>query len=1058
MLFFFLPFSIISGYFFEPATAKKYKANTRGELVDLIITFGTSSSSSITIDEDLELACDELPLFADNYKELLRAEQFSIFSYRISSNKTDGLATFTLDTSSDSEDTCPGFLFSNIHVKFKGESLNTTIFETDKNVIIEFPSDFQLKTIKTIIPINQIFSFPDFAFCRLVLKAMDAIFPTEDFVQKGKISMILQYPEPNMFDMTVQNSTTVLFDNDTLSLTFSNQTMLQIDLPPLLNYSNAFYFRITGSNQIDFNISGDIHYTRQFPHYFFLTQERLARNANISIGPGNYFSALSKHFGIILGEATSLTFQNANLYWNNTNPIKSLTLTNVAFYIYCELNFTNMLEESTLSIGYDYGKTQPIYGSLITECDIFIFSPEIKPIPGHKIVIKAGTVTEAPGFWTYNPLLIQGDLYIRKSINIELIVDNLYCEGNPLLEVASSSSTLTINNHFNGTARVKVYRFSATSKPFYVGDIDNYDLSQLTIVNDNPNLFSLYKDGNYIMASRLMAEKCVSQTQTIRSTNDDNEWMKTFQPCLTTLTFSISKPTVTLDLAILASNKQPFKVIISPTVENAQISILLTQQAVDNINAIDLGSRTCKTANIFFLSNVKFHCPFTIYNKINTELIVSKLDLSDCPLLQLTDVMQLELIKNNHPINGSIVVTSSNDIIDFTYTDIGWTLSINEVTGISLVEIPGFLQPNICIKFSSIKNLTLRTTTKNPFPLFLAFDTSGTSHIYLVGESVWENLFQPIIIIAGVLVLHTASEIVPVNFDDNKFSESLVRSSRRSLTIDPINPRRQTLLSNNSTFILQQSMTIDTDSTRAIYFEFAKEAFIQRGSLISNKVNVIFGQPLYIDTDFHQRSWYESNTVFLVNNSKLSSPSFLDDITILWNYIPETKINPPALERCDQANAISFEFSNVSDINITEEELAGFNRPYRIMNAKMSASINCDTLKEKLHFTNDMRFEFGNANITFEIICEEIIFSDDPYYFTSYGLEIPPAFPMIGLFLNHSNITDEIDITIKDASFNNPGVIAGIVIACVAGLIMIISIVVYVFSKRKIRIDNSRQN
>ena len=244
------------------------KCDTRDDLVDEINSMDLSFQRlpTIIIDEDLELDCNELPMFYYKVATLHRDNSFP--AYTFISNKTDGFATFTLDTSTNSEDNCPGFSFTNITVIFKGSSLNTSIMSIGSGVSITSDPGFKLRSTISEIPLNFLYLFPNLSFCRLTILPEVSLIESTNYSYLEDIELNLEnkYAEAYMFSIDISESMDVLFENSTMYIEIFNKTSIIVHFPSIINYSNAFYFNIIDSD-ISLTISVDIKYSNLFPQY-----------------------------------------------------------------------------------------------------------------------------------------------------------------------------------------------------------------------------------------------------------------------------------------------------------------------------------------------------------------------------------------------------------------------------------------------------------------------------------------------------------------------------------------------------------------------------------------------------------------------------------------------------------------------------------------------------------------------------------------------------------------------------------------------------------------------
>ncbi|OHT12127.1 hypothetical protein TRFO_03768 [Tritrichomonas foetus] len=294
---FFLKFCF-TAYYYEFRGGPPEYCLTRQDLINRInhFEFQYVLLPTIWIDEDLELSCNELP--ATWIPAMTRKSQNPYYS--IKSFQSNQTYTFTLDTSNCESDNCPGFAFENIKLNLKGNNLNTTAFYINKNVNISIENDdFSLNVDIAKLTMFQLSLFSKFSFSQLTLEDNLEDFSLDDESNQtlpeknykfGNIYIENSFCEPNYLYFPVLLDTNVTFAEDYLYIEMNERSDLVIHLP-IFDYSNGFYFNIQKSN-INFFVQGNINYSCQFPHSFYLIQNKESKNVNISIGKGNFLSTV----------------------------------------------------------------------------------------------------------------------------------------------------------------------------------------------------------------------------------------------------------------------------------------------------------------------------------------------------------------------------------------------------------------------------------------------------------------------------------------------------------------------------------------------------------------------------------------------------------------------------------------------------------------------------------------------------------------------------------------------------------------------------------------------
>ena len=1049
MILFLLIFAAKSAYYILIGyDVEIYKCDTRDDLIDRINSMDLSYQRlpSITIDEDLELDCNELPMFYYKVATLHRSNNFPTYSFQ--SNKTNGFATFTLDTSTSSEDNCPGFTFSNINVNFKGASLNTSKISINNNVSITSDPNFEFQTTISEIPLNDLPAFQNLSFCRLTILPEVKPFMEENFTYPDQLDVFLtlKYAEAYMFYIDIDQTTDVLFENNKMIIDIINKTSIIIHLPDIINYSNAFYFNIVGS-ELSFTISGDLNYTDMFPHYLYITQDAyISENINVTLNPGNYFSSEGTCFKTVMGENFSLSLVNSNLFWNNSNPISTLSLSFVKLYLNTELH--------VLSTFY-YFNQDPIEGNLSIECDSVAIPYHLEPAEGCFLNISTRQITSYPADF-------RGDLYVTSLINRDVNVTNLHFIDNPLISLSNRYLINAVT--IEGKARISPYvtgSVGTITPVICVEKIETVDIKDFTIESDYGDAFQAIVHDGCICVNKT---KRSSQTLDARITSeDDNSWLNSYETYIKTITFTISTEKCLIDLSILSERTQPVIIIIKTNVESS-IDIIINQEAADKIERLQIGNSQTRM-NITWSDSIILNCELIIYNCCDFIQLFSEIDVSNLKSVTLKDFSQLTKIEPFSDQIDIIILETTATIKNFTFTSSGWRYWTNNLPDDEEVEIKGFHHPNILLKitssnafalsfFSRLLNIGLETS--DPFPISISLDTTIT--VNLIDNENWESVhFYPLILVSGTITLNMCYEILPVDFDDTKFKNNLNRFNTRVLVINRTSNRFQSIISVNSDFNIQNNFEIRSfDSNTNMYFEVNKEAVIYGAVTLkhSDRIIVVFRDRLIIDNTGISRMWRESNSIYMVNSSLLYSPSFLDDIKIMWNCSNETRLKPSIIDNAINTNLFSFEFANVSHMNISDDFERFFNQPFLIANAL--TDISCDELISKISFVDDkMSFDYSNKVVPFEVICSDMIYSVNPITFNQEGY-VGSDYPShIGLFLNRTMISEDSNVKkSRDKKELDPGVIACIIIASITAVIIIVCLSVYLFNRRKHSISN----
>ena len=1047
MLLLFYAFTVRSSYYIAIGyDIEKYRCDTRDALVDRINSMDLSLQRlpTITIDEDLELDCNELPMFYYKVATLHRANTFPTYSFI--SNKTKGFATFTLDTSTDTDDNCPGFTFSNISVIFKGTSLNTSKISIGNNVNISSDPGFQLRTKISEMPLNFLPVFQNLTFCRLSIYR--EVMPNFSYPETIELELEMKYAEAYMFSIDLYEDTEVLFENDTMIVDLLNKTQIIVKLPEMINYSNAFYFNIEAS-YVSLSVSGYLNYTNEFPHYFYINQN-LYTSAynNVTLNEGNYMTQFGTCFNIVTGELFTLTLVMSDLYWNNPTPIIGVVLSYVNLHLQDELIFANT---TLYSNTFSYYGDSPIDGNLSIQCDSLSIPYRTEPVEDCFINITAATTSDSVDY--------KGDLYIKSSVTKSVNVDNLFFIDNPLINLGNRN--LITAKTVSGKARISPYTPGSAGTITQVMCVENnssVNLNDFEIESDYGDAFQVVFEEGCLCVNKT---KSSSQTLTVTIKNEGDDWTENYENFQRKITITFSVKNYTLDLTVLSQSTQPVTLIIQ-SITKCNLTIKIDQKSANMIETLQIGSSTVEM-NIKWTNVVSFENDIIIYKCCSLSQLFQGIKIENFKSVTLREFSQLTEIEPFAKDIKVIILSTTAKVKNITFTDYGWRYYTDDLPEDEEREIKGFNHSNLLLPISSTnafgilfnRMINIGLETSNPFPLYISFSTNVNA--YLIGSGKWERVsFQPIILVSGTLTLELPSEILPIDFDDFKFGNYLNRASARKVTIHRTSDRIQSIISINSKFILGYSCEIsvlDIDTT--LYLEVNKEAVIYGYATIihSDSILIVFRDRFIMNNAITQRMWRESNSILMFNTSTLKSPSFLDEIQIYWNCDPENRNKPSMIESAINTNMFSFEFANVSEFNVSESFDSFFNQPFQIANSVID--INCEELMSKISFVdNSMSFNFANKTISFEVICAELIYSTHPITFSQSGYQTSGFPSHIGLFLNRTmnKIDDGIDQT-KGKRGLDSAIIACIIIGSI-GVIIFLSMMIYSFNRHKHNIYN----
>lgn len=1026
------------------------KCDTRDALVDEINSMDLSFQRlpTIIIDEDLELDCNELPMFYYKVATLHRDNTFP--SYTIMSNSTDGFSTFTLDTTTNSDDNCPGFSFMNVTVIFKGKALNTSIMSIGDGVSITSDPGFKLRSTISEIPLNFLPVFPNLSFCRLTV--LPEISTADSLNYFGDIELNLEnkYAEAYMFSIDISESTDVLFGNNQMSVDIYEKIRIVVHFPEVINYSNSFYFNIIRS-KISLTIAGDINYTDQFPHYLYIYQDLFtSRDINITLNPGNYFTHEGTCFNNVAGEKFSLTLSESNLFWNNPTPLMAIVLSFSNLYLFDNFDFTTSTIYNT---NFAYYSDAPIYGNINISCNTLSMPYHVEPYDGCFLNITAKQTTDSVDF--------NGDLYITSSISNDVIVSKLFFFNEPLINLGSNRSPIKCKEVY-GKARIS---------PVTAGVIGNLRTILCASVVDTMKVENFIIESDYDGAFQpIIYDGCICvnktkstiQNPTINIPNEEFNWKDSYESFQKKITFSFSTQKYVLDLTVFSSRKQPVSIVFQ-TSRSCAIEVKIDQKSADKIESIQIGSSTTPM-NISWPNGISLHCDIIVYKCCDLLSLFKGLNLENMGTITLKDFSQLKEIESVASNFNAIVLSTTEKVKNLTYTSTGWRVYTSDLPENEELFIKGFNHPNILLSITSMNafgpmfgrmmNVGLETT--NPFPLYISFSTNLI--VYLLGNEKWEDIedFYPIILVTGVVTLMLPIGVLPLNFNDDKFGTLLNRMPTRKVTIDRTSDHIQSIISVNSPFNLKYSFEIEiVNIENNLYIEINKEATIHGAATIthSDSIFIVFRDKLIMDSASSQRMWRESNSIYMYNTSTLLSPSFMDEIFIVWNCSEKERNKPSMIESAINTNHFTFQFADVSDKELSGDFEKFFDQPFQVANSIID--IDCDELVSRLTFVDGIKsFNFLNKTISFEVICTDLIYATHPVTFTLAGYQASGFPSHIALFLNRSMKDDDgLNDKNKGKTKLDPGVIVCIIIGASTVAIIVVSLSVYFIKRRKHSIE-----
>lgn len=1059
-MFLFLFFSTVkSAYYIGFAGFDIYryvtKCETREDLVGVINSMDLSFQRlpTIIIDEDLELDCNELPMFYYKVATLHRDNTFP--TYTLISNKTDEFATFTLDTSTNSDDNCPGFSFTNITVVFKGTSLNTSIIAIGSGVTITSDPGFKLRSTISEIPLNFLPFFQNLSFCRLTILPEVSTIDNFNYSYLEDIELNLEnkYAEVYMFSIDISESTEVIFENGSMTVDIFNKTTIIVNFPDIINYSNAFYFNILSSD-ISLTISGDINYTDKFPHYLYINQDLYnSRNINVTLNPGNYFSHEGTCFNNVNGERFSLTLSEAELHWNNPTPLMGVVLAYTNLYLESNFEFSS---RTMFTTRFAYYSETPIFGNISIKCDMLALPYHIEPYDGCFLNITTAYTADTVDF--------SGDLYITSQIANEVNVSRLFFVGEPVINLGNNKVPIRCNEVY-GRAKISPYvtgTIGTTRQILCANLADSINIENFEIESDYGDAFQPYIDGECLCVNKT---KTTTQNPTIYVKSEDSDWTESYESFQKKITIIFSVDYYMLDLTVFSDRTMPISIILQTT-KNISILVKIDQKSADMIENIQIGASTTPI-NITWSDKVSLHCDIIVYKCCQIMPLFERLNLTGVGSLTLKDFTQLEEVNEEFLSNfKSIVLSVTSKVKNLTFTSTGWRIYTSDMPEDEELDIKGVKHPNILLPISSTnvfgpmfgRMMNIGLETNEPFPLYVSFSLNIA--VYILGnEQNWEEVddFHPIILVSGTVTLNMQFGSLPINFDDDKFATELTRMNTRMVSINRTSDHIQSIISSTSRFNLKVSFEVSVVKfDNNLYIEISKEATIHGSATIvhSNSIFIVFRDKLIMDSASSQRMWSESNSIIMYNASMLKSPSFMDEIVIVWNCTDKKRNKPSMIESAINTNSFTFEFANVSHANVSDDFELFFNQPFQVANALID--ISCEELTSRMAFVNGKTsFNFSNKVISFEVICIDLIYSTHPVTFNSNGYQASNFPSHIALFLNRSLAAD-VGLTDRNTRRTemDPGVIACIIIGAGLAVIIIVSLSVYFIRRRKHSIEN----
>ena len=1068
---------------------------TRESLLEKINSFQYEFSAlpTITIDEDLDLNCNDLP--ATWIAAMRRKSNYPV--YTIISNSSERKSRFVLDTSTSSEDNCPGFRFENLSLLIQGRNLKTTKFDLKDDVDITVENrNFHLIADIGSMSFSQIAELPNASFARLTLyddyenyintlesddnsyneslideKIFQTKSPLNSF-EFGCISLNNIWSEPNEFRIQIKESTTVFFDYDILTINISNRPQLNIFLP-YFNYSNGFYFDIIESN-IAFEVEGNLNYSSHYPHAFYIIQEKTTTNLDITIGPGNYLNTFGYFNNALTGVLYSLTLHDSTLRFNNTNQIDSLYLENVVFYPYADhisLNYTftfigsqKVQENLNLSTYYiQIGTSSSLSSSILSAID------------GKTINITVHIINSIVN--------IEGDVYVTGRISVpsssySITLNNLHfskkSDTDPVIEIKSvwssnADSPITVNGKVYGKAGL----VPISSSKDYVTYLCAEDVSQSSyeIAYEDTGL-------DNIVFNPIQVDKCIATDQLSEKPSSslvicfDNEngrcpysanvvdygsedWSQYYVKGIQSITFETLRD-VTIDLSPIQTECSVIFIPYVPLFSSSpgyEISILVPQEAADNIYKYQLGSTTATDIiTIKWVNKFQPHGDVTLQKSVTVDPdnFAEFFDPSNLDSFGVEYLSQLNDLVKILP-NIKYVFVNSKEILDYIeYTDSGWIAT----SGTTKYDITGFHHTNFTLKItkidSKVKRVVVNVSASNPYSMFLLFSygvTTTANVVELVGD--W-SLFevQPIIVDGG-LTIEMPFDYLPINLDDRIQYQHQI--SRRSITINKTGMMSQNqIITINSPFYMDMVQDLEFsnpfEEEITVLFTQPIESLHEITTTSVKRINYIFRSNMTIDSTIN-RFWSESNMIYVVKEGELNQPSFRDSVILTWDYSLTSDLEQiPRVTQADSLIRAKY-ILKPQNYTITQEEIDQTKRYYLILST--TNDMTFEEILDKIEFENDtLEISFINKTLQFELYTT-YMFEFEPDEFYENGIYESPNALMLGVYLKR--LDDPLDDGNDGMAQKglNATEIAGIAMGAITGTLIIIVVISAIISKRK---------
>ena len=1049
-----------------------------------------SALPEITIDEDLDLSCNDLP--TTWILAMWRKTNYPY--YLIRSNSTEKKSQFILDTTSSSDDNCPGFRFENLSLFFKGRTLKTTRIELDNNVDVKIENrNFHLYAEIGSMSLSQISSFSSVSFARLTLSDdyednildVEQDIPSDDDSNQnpaltlpnqnngkyGYIGLDNFWAEPSVFQIEIKNSTKATFDNDTLTIETVERPPLIVSLPTF-NYSNAFYFHLTGSD-ISFEVEGNLNYSSHYPHGFYIIQSNSAINLNVTIGPGNYLNAIGEYYDDTSGSLFSLSLHDCILNYNNPAKIYSLHLANVVF--------RPIIHDITLTTFYFEGR-HPVEDDLNLVCNTIevattsAFASHLTAVEGKKINITVNTISSI--------VSITGDVYLINRITIpnsqhSNSFENLHfvnTDGNiPLIEIGSPWSSnaerpIVVTGAVFGKAGLIPRTTTKSNINYICGNlaessyIISYGAASVGNVVFEPQLVDDCMSAHQTVSTPQTtlticfsgeSSRCPTMTTTEIPYGTD-DWSQYYNEGITSIEFQTRRD-VTIDLSPIKSDCQISfmpNVPLFGTSPGYIVKLKTTQEASDHITECQFGSTTpTYYLTIHLLNTFKPRGDVTLQRSvtIDPENFAEFFDPSNLNSFGVEVMAQLTNLTKIIPKVNYLFVNSKETITYIEYTDSGWKIS-----AATSYFVPGFHHKNFTLRItatsSSTKKVLINVTSQNPYHMYLLFVFSmlTTNIAQLAGD--WTVFEIPPIIIDGGLMIETPYDTLPVNLDDRLIYHHQI--ARRLIAIN-----KTGTISHNQVITIDSPLYMSvctsiqfdqtSDETLNIIFTKPVERVIAISTASSRQINLILRSNMTVDGTI-TRFWSESNMIHLVKDGTLNLPSMRDSIISKWDYFSGNKQKVPSITQADALIRAKY-IIMPQNYSISQEEIDKMRRFYFILSATNDMTFE-ETL-DKIEFENDtLALQFLNQTVHFELYTT-YMFEFEPDEFDENGIVESLNAIMVGVYLKR--LDGPINDGIEDS--NNKGLntteIAGIAMGAICATLIIIVIVSSVISKRKSKIN-----